>query len=277
MELAFGRLDNAGLFDRWLTKSELGTLVAGVTLCAGESTIGSTGPVDFGANGTVRVDHHTVFGTLTPFAASGYQNLNIKLQLTTSAHLSPHARFMVTVNSFRAQVLDGISLPVTVPVRTTSALTAVPNYTSLQQWRVTHFGAPDSTGLRANDADFVGDGVPNLVEYLIGTNPVAGEPALNTANALTVLPLPNSATPLKLRFLSGNAANADPKVRATIQISTGLTGWVTLASRTGGGAWTGNIPISPVVGNFTTHLFTTTYTPGNTPKFYARLKVEELP
>lgn len=277
VNLIFGRLDTDGSFDRWLTGTELATLVSGVTLCAGETTIGSTGPVDYEANGIVQVDYHSVFGTLTPFAASGIQNLNIKLQLATNAHLSPHARFTVRVNSFRVQLLDGVSPPATVSCWDTAELTAVPNYTALQHWRVANFGAPDAAGLRANDADFDKDGVSNLVEYLAGTNPAASEPALNTSNALTILPFFSTASPLKCRLITGNAATADPKVRATIQISTGLTGWATLASRTGGGSWTGNIPISPVTGDFTNHVFTTTYTPLNTPKFYLRLKVEELP
>jgi autotransporter-associated beta strand protein len=44
---------------------------------------------------------------------------------------------------------------------------------ALEQWRLTNFGSSDNTGPGADDADFDGDGVANLLEYALGSDPTA--------------------------------------------------------------------------------------------------------
>lgn len=50
----------------------------------------------------------------------------------------------------------------------------VPIARTVTEWREKYFGDPDGTGDAANDVDFDGDGVPNLLEYALGTSPVDG-------------------------------------------------------------------------------------------------------
>jgi T5SS/PEP-CTERM-associated repeat protein len=51
----------------------------------------------------------------------------------------------------------------------------------LSQWRIQFFGSPDNSGAAADQADPDGDGIANLVEYAIGSDPtVAGGPGFVT-------------------------------------------------------------------------------------------------
>lgn len=51
------------------------------------------------------------------------------------------------------------------------SVTLSPLLTPLEQWRQTHFGSPSNSGSAADGADPDGDGVPNLVEFALGTIP----------------------------------------------------------------------------------------------------------
>ncbi len=53
-----------------------------------------------------------------------------------------------------------------------------PPPSGIADWREEFFGSPDNTGAGANDADFDGDGLLNLMEYALGSDPtVAGDGA----------------------------------------------------------------------------------------------------
>jgi hypothetical protein len=83
---------------------------------------------------------------------------------------------------------------------------------------------------------------------------------------------------VRCRVLLNTAAMSDPKLRITIQSSTGLNVWNNLTARTGGGAWTGLLPQFAIpAGANTTLTFQTTTTPEFTPRYFLRLKAEELP
>jgi hypothetical protein len=154
-------------------------------------------------------------------------------------------------------------------------VTYVPPPTALQQWRTTHFGSPNESGNTANSADYDLDGVPNLVEYITGTTPTVRESVTNGLRGLTVIAPAGPQLPAKLGLVMTNSALANPKVRVTIERSTNLTSWSSYATRTGGGAWSGNaLQVSSTATNLlTTHLFT----PPTGTRYYFRLKVEELP
>ena len=49
--------------------------------------------------------------------------------------------------------------------------------TALQLWRDNHFGNPSNVGAGADDVDLVGDGLPNLVKYALGLNPLSSATA----------------------------------------------------------------------------------------------------
>ncbi len=265
-----------------LTKTELTQIMASASLLAGETVIGSSGPAALESDGSLDIKYNAVLGNLVPIAGGAAQQLSIRLTTTPGAAQSAFSTFYFTMHALQARVLDGGGFDNAVPVTTgatpVTRITIVPNYTPLQQWRVTHFGSPDGAGSRANNADYDGDGVPNLVEYATGTNPTLRETTLNTNNGLYILPITGPQAPLKCRLAMTAVALSDPKLKLTVQMSSGLTGWATLTSRTGGGAWTGLQPDFAIpLNGVTTHIFTTSYTPQNTKKFFLRLKVEELP
>ncbi len=265
-----------------LTKAELSQILAGASLVAEGKVIGSSGPLALEDNGVLTINYNAVLGNLVPIAGGATQPLSLRFNPTVAAAQSSVAKFYLSVLRIKARLLDGDDLDRTViisrPGIPRALVTILPNYTPLQQWRVDHFGAPDATGDRANDADFDHDGVPNLVEYALGANPAAAEPALNDARALTLLPFTTASSPVKFRLVVADGALGDPKVRLTVQRSTGLGEWTAVASRTGGGTWTGLQPdVAIPGGGIITHVFTTTDTPQNTPRLFLRLHAEELP
>ncbi|MDB6135694.1 MAG: hypothetical protein JWM59_3937 [Verrucomicrobiales bacterium] len=265
-----------------LSKTELGQLLLSARLTVDSKVIGAAGPAALEDDGTVAINYNAVLGNLIPVAGGDTQHLGIRLTLTATAAQASNNRFYVSMISSRGRVLDSAAADETVPVMEGSGFTALvtvkPDHTPLQQWRLTHFGNPAGTEDRANEADFDRDGVPNLLEYAVGTDPAKNEPALNTANALAMLPLGNAQAPVKCRVTLAIEAMADSHVRLTVQAATGLNNWTSLASRTGGGAWTGlNPDFSVPSGGVTAHILTTAYTPQNTKRLFLRLLAEEIP
>lgn len=159
------------------------------------------------------------------------------------------------------------------------ALVEIDALTQIEQWRQLHFGAPDGTGVRANDADFDKDGVPNLAEYVTGTNPTLAQGDINAANGIFLFDLiPGQSPQFRLRL--SDEAMSNPKVRITVQQTDSLKTWGTTTTRTGGGSWTGLAPYNsiPLGGGLTSYLFNVTSIQSHLiPKFFLRLKVEELP
>ena len=282
------RLHKAVLSDgQWvkgpaLTSSEFSSIATGLSLLADGAVVGSSGPQLLESGGILPIAYNSVLGNLITIPGGETRPLHIRVNLRADASQSPITRFFLTLDSLNARVLGGAGTDRYVPLASASTnsvlVSIVPDYTPLQQWRATYFGSPDAVGTRANDADYDGDGVPNLVEYAAGTNPAAAEPALNAANGLTLLPFASAQAPAKCRAVFSGSALADPKVRLSIQTSAGLGGWATLASRTGGGSWTGLQPDSAIPANgSTTCIFTSTYKPESTTSLFLRLKAEELP
>ena len=158
------------------------------------------------------------------------------------------------------------------------ASTLIEVLSPMEAWRLEHFGLPDASGNRGNDADYDGDGAANIIEYVTGTDPAAASGTENASNGLVLLGPANAASPLKFRLTLDNAAMSNPKVKVSLQLTTGLVSWITLASRTGGGSWSGLQPDFAIPqGDDTVNIFTTTYTPQNTKKCFVRMKVEGLP
>ncbi|RYD63875.1 MAG: hypothetical protein EOP83_11075 [Verrucomicrobiaceae bacterium] len=147
----------------------------------------------------------------------------------------------------------------------------------MEAWRLEYFGNIDATGKRGNDADYDGDGVANIIEYVTGTNPAVANAAENNASQLSLIGPASSASPLKFRVTLDSAAMNNPKVKITLQLTTGLVSWLSLTSRTGV-SWSGLQPDFAISqGDSTACIFTTTYTPQNTKKCFVRMKVEEVP
>ncbi len=150
-----------------------------------------------------------------------------------------------------------------------------PNFGPLQQWRFANFGTYSSSGSAANDADPDGDGLLNLVEYVMAQSPViAGGIGSTAPIGLTYQGFDNPFL-ADLRLLT----TYDSRIRLTIERSTDFQLWGTFTTRTGTGAW--SLPPSSTVllsgGGRTRFNFTTTFIPAFTPRYFLRLRVEELP
>lgn len=157
------------------------------------------------------------------------------------------------------------------------ARTLIEVLSPLEAWRLEYFGKIDATGNCGNDADYDGDGVANIIEYVTGTSPALANVTENNASQLALVGPASSASPLKFRVTLDSAAMNDPKVKITLQLTTGMASWLNLTSRTGV-SWSGLQPdFSISQGDNTVCIFTTTYTPQNTKKCFVRMKVEEVP
>jgi len=104
--------------------------------------------------------------------------------------------------------------------------------TPFQAWRKTHFGTAENSGLFADTADYDRDGLPNLVEYGLGSSPVSG----SGGNGVTLAPKAVfAAGRLKLSFSLPGTPPSDAIYR--VKVSEDLVAWRTIATKAGTGAW----------------------------------------
>jgi hypothetical protein len=93
--------------------------------------------------------------------------------------------------------------------------------TPLQTWRDTNFGNPSNVGAGADGADVADDGVPNLIKYALGLNPLLAA----APSQLPTAKLQNSGGQLYLT-LTANRAAIEPGVTCIVQVSSNLFDWV---------------------------------------------------
>ena len=94
-------------------------------------------------------------------------------------------------------------------------------YTPLQFWRLTSFGTINNIGNAADLADPDGDGVPNLMEYALSTNPASASSVSRPVTAV-------SGGYLTLRF-----ARSSADVTYLVEGSFDLDHWTTIATNPG--------------------------------------------
>ncbi|OYW70799.1 MAG: hypothetical protein B7Z37_29600 [Verrucomicrobia bacterium 12-59-8] len=130
--------------------------------------------------------------------------------------------------------------------------TVMPEFTA---WRLTHFGTNATAGNLADDASYVGDGLPNLLKYALGRSPLVA--TASSALSSIVNGSANSllSDRLAIRFTLPNPAPAD--VTYTVQATDDLLNWTTVATKQGTGAWQWNT----VAGGNTPHIVD----PGTSP------------
>lgn len=92
---------------------------------------------------------------------------------------------------------------------------------AVQSWRVTHFGTSAATGSSADSADPDADGVTNLLEYALGTDPTFASAPGYQAQADSGM--------LRLTF----NRIADPLLAYTVQGSSTLAAWDDIWTSTG--------------------------------------------
>jgi len=107
--------------------------------------------------------------------------------------------------------------------------TFAPPARPLENWRQTYFGISSNTGIAANTVDFGSDGLPNLLEYALGSNPL-----VENRSSLPIC----SATSGKLTLTFPRNVSATDVI-LTVQGSDSLIGgWTDLASSVRGAATT---------------------------------------
>ncbi len=104
-----------------------------------------------------------------------------------------------------------------------------PTSNSFTLWQQRYFGSQAGSASAAPKADFDHDGLPNVLEYALGTNP--------TKSQSTPYTLSEQNSRLKIAFT--RVLNPDPNLVIQVSASSTLaTGsWTTLATKTGTGAW----------------------------------------
>lgn len=265
-----------------MTKTEIDKVLTSVSLVSGGKTIGSVGPNDLDNDGSLIINHHAVLGQLDPLAPGATRDLHFRVSLKSTAGNAGYTAFYLVMNppdavSARACEDGELGLTGTLGRNAETRVEILPNLTPLQEWRQGHFGNTADSGESANDHDFDRDGLPNLIEYVIGTDPKNAEPSVNAARMLQLRTGNGPDENAFVQLWCGAGALADPKMRFTIEQSSDLVSWTTLASCTGGGAWTGVTPGTFSVTGLTRLTFGTGAKPSVKPRYFVRLKVDELP
>lgn len=142
--------------------------------------------------------------------------------------------------------------------RSTARFTPGSASTALQLWRTQHFGSPDNAGNGANDADPDRDGIENMAEYALGTNPMQSASATPPVSQI----VDSGGTDHLLLRVTRTEKRTD--VTYTPECSSDLVNWVT----TGMTVRTDTATLLEVLDN-------TVMTPGL--KRFLRLRVTENP
>ena len=161
-----------------------------------------------------------------------------------------------------------------IPTRDASLLPWLQNFCVKFPAHASTLGCTLPQMAAANDADPDGDHLPNIMEHVMGRDPNS---RLGVGSNVP-LELTSRGTSNSLLAHMVLLNTYDNKVRLTIQYSTTLASWTTLATRTGTGAWSVTpFSTTALAGGRTRFEFNTAAFPILTPKYYLRVKAEELP
>ncbi len=265
-----------------LSNTEVASLVERITIFKGGIPLQTETPATISGEHILNLSPSASLALAANVGANSVFEIRVKLK--PNAASSAVQRFYVDylADSSRWTAIDAAGASDTTAQRMKEKPAYLPTLfvvsSALSSWRFTHFSTPNGTGNAANDFDYDNDGLPNLVEYAMGTDPKIATVDLNQVKILTLIPPATPASFVGYQLSLNNAAMADTKLKVTIQRSFNLgNDWVALSSRVGGSSWSGLAPVSTVDGDSTSHNFTTNLTGSNTPRFFIRLIVEELP
>jgi len=150
-------------------------------------------------------------------------------------------------------------------------------------WRQQHFNTVENAGLTADDADFDGDGVLNLMEYALGSNPTLTSGNHGQAALPTGVLGDSSSALLSDRFVLSFTIDspAPSDLTYTVEASADLENWTPVAESTGDSTWnwlaggTSHIVVgTPSAGRVTIKVGDMVPQAGN-PKRVMRLKVSK--
>ncbi len=130
------------------------------------STLGYAGSVPF-ATSTI---------TVTPTVSDGTATVKVNSVTVASGNASGAINLNVGVNTITAVVTaqDGSTMK--------TYTVSITRQTNVESWRQLNFGTSANTGTAADSADFDGDGLTNLQEYIFGTLPNAAQSPLLTSS-----------------------------------------------------------------------------------------------
>lgn len=266
-----------------MTAGEISAAISSVSLSGSTSTSTSNA-----SGGNLSLYPTGLAQAVYSVSAGQTKNFAIRLQVTANAALAPVTRFFVqhlTENAAAPStwaILDG-GTPGPVQARAGATVSGVTSLievkapTPLETWRDTHFGTYANSGNAANDFDYDRDGVPNIVEYALGTHPKVAEGNKNQSYGLLVVPFTSSSQEVQVRLSLSDAAITDPKLKVRVQTSSGMIDWNTLATRTGVSAWSGAIPAQSISGGRTFLTFNSGLWNSVMKRSFFRLVVEEIP
>jgi hypothetical protein len=92
--------------------------------------------------------------------------------------------------------------------------------TPLQTWRDDHFGNPSNVGAGANGASPAGDGIPNLIKYAVGLDPMTP----TTSSAFLSASIVEASGQKYLAMTLTRSAEA-PDINHTVEVSSNLFTW----------------------------------------------------
>jgi hypothetical protein len=101
---------------------------------------------------------------------------------------------------------------------------SAPTHTPLESWRQTHFGTTENSGTASDTFDHDGDGLVNLAEYALGSDPISATDAPRPAMTMA------DETPRVLHF-SFHRARSD--ITYLVEGSTDLTSWAPIDTNPG--------------------------------------------
>lgn len=114
---------------------------------------------------------------------------------------------------------------------------------ALQTWRMSTFGVTTNTGTAANTADPDGDGISNLEEYALGTDPLTSNDSpidFEETNGL-----------IELTFNQ----IADPDLTYTVQATSDLATWTAIWTSSGSANVAGSVTVTDTAGSGSTRRF----------------------
>ncbi|GEP45366.1 beta strand repeat-containing protein [Brevifollis gellanilyticus] len=213
------------------TLNNVATLSSLVLSSGTLSPVFASGTLEYTANVTSSANPITVTPTTTDSNASGWISWGIEdYDRLTSGNASPEIYVYPGSNTITLDVIaqDGITMQ--------TYRVTVTQLAGLPDWRLTHFGTLATSGNMADTASYAGDGIPNLMKYALGLNPLvaANPPALTGAVMGSTDPLLNDR--LAIRFTLPKPVPGD--VTYTVQASSNLTTWTDVATNVHAGGWT---------------------------------------
>jgi hypothetical protein len=188
------------------------------TLTRAGSTVGSL-LVSYAVSGSAQsgTDYTALTGTAT--IADGSATTTIAVTPLANAQDSSVVSVQVSANAnYTVGAASQASVTISDPANTYAA------------WQQKYFGAQASSPSAAPGADFDGDGLVNILEYALGTDPTVGQ-----AQPYTISKVSNHLT------ISFNRV-VQPDSHLVIQVSASNalgagSSWTPIATKTGSGAW----------------------------------------